>query len=481
MIAVLFVAGQGLHRDRRQFARDGPLRGALNRRRNAARDHIIKDGAQLAAAHRRGQGQQLIEDRPQRIHIAAFVHRCDVATGLLGRHVGRRALDRHPAGFDLAVVAAEAFDDGGQTFIRSLADLGRRDGKLRGRQLGRDRWSGLGEAPGPLDPAPNPRQAPVHDQHFAEVADHDVARLEVAVDNPAIMGEGRRIEHRQVDVQEIAKTLHRLIGFLATGRLDRRLNFAAPQAAKDLGEAAAAHQLHGNEQPPVRIDAEIVDRDDIGMFELAGDLGFFDETFALTLAVVLEQDLHRHIAPNVAVDRAQDHAHAAAGDLAGDHIFFTARPLSQDLVDGACRLTRLLVAVGRGRARCGMLQGDAALEPDLDKTGGRAAHRGRRNLLGRLVVVRQIRGTGRAADRNRGRAGRLRPVRPGLTGQLASAMSATTALEVGRAEISSAVRADVVHGCDGRSDPDGGRAGWRGEVRGSGSPEVRRSKTVPTC
>ena len=49
------------------------------------------------------------------------------------------------------------------------------------------------------------------------------------------------------------------------------------QLVEHLGQAAALDHLHREEQALLGIDAQLVDRHDVGMFELAGDLRFLDE------------------------------------------------------------------------------------------------------------------------------------------------------------------------------------------------------------
>ena len=47
----------------------------------------------------------------------------------------------------------------------------------------------------------DPRQPPVHHQHFAEVAEHDVFGLQVAVNDAARVGERHGIGDAQQDAQ----------------------------------------------------------------------------------------------------------------------------------------------------------------------------------------------------------------------------------------------------------------------------------------
>ena len=41
------------------------------------------------------------------------------------------------------------------------------------------------------------RQAPVHHQHVAEIADHHIAGLQVAMDEPTLMRRSHRLAHHQ--------------------------------------------------------------------------------------------------------------------------------------------------------------------------------------------------------------------------------------------------------------------------------------------
>ena len=63
-----------------------------------------------------------------------------------------------------------------------------------------------------------------------------------------------------------------------------------------------------------------MDGNDVGVFELAGDLSFLDEAGLLAGVGLVEQVLDGHFAADVAVDGPQDGTHAAAGDLALDDV-----------------------------------------------------------------------------------------------------------------------------------------------------------------
>jgi hypothetical protein len=85
---------------------------------------------------------------------------------------------------------------------------------------------------------------------------------------------------------------------------------------QDLLKAAAAHHLHGEEQTALGIDAQLVDRHDVGVLQLAGDLRLLDEADLLAWVGLVEQVLDGHLAADVAINRAEHGAHAAAGHLA---------------------------------------------------------------------------------------------------------------------------------------------------------------------
>ena len=64
---------------------------------------------------------------------------------------------------------------------------------------------------GPIDPG----QAPVHDEDLAELPDHDVLGLEVAVDDPPAVGVADGVDHLEEDAQQSGPADR---GLLGTGR-----------------------------------------------------------------------------------------------------------------------------------------------------------------------------------------------------------------------------------------------------------------------
>ncbi|MEZ5302717.1 MAG: hypothetical protein R3F11_19080 [Verrucomicrobiales bacterium] len=104
--------------------------------------------------------------------------------------------------------------------------------------------------------------APIHDVNFAEGADHDVRRLEVAVHDALAMGIGDRLAHPDQDAGRPAQApaLAALAG-----------------KAEDLAEFAPADETHRVEASPVRIASHRVNRDDRRVVQLGGDLRLTDE------------------------------------------------------------------------------------------------------------------------------------------------------------------------------------------------------------
>jgi hypothetical protein len=91
--------------------------------------------------------------------------------------------------------------------------------------------------------------SPVEHQHFAELADHHVRRLQIAMDDGVRVGERNGI----ADAKEHAEPLADV-----------------PPGAHPAIQPIAAHQLHRVEEAAVGKFAEVMDGDNPGVFE-AGD------------------------------------------------------------------------------------------------------------------------------------------------------------------------------------------------------------------
>ena len=113
-------------------------------------------------------------------------------------------------------------------------------------------------------------QPPVDQQRLAEPAQHQVVRLEVAVQHPLAVRERDRLADIDEPPQKLAEFDGGRVG---TGtRLVIRLD--------GLLEAVALDEPHGVERPAITVSAEAVDRDDPGVLQAAVDLGLQDEPAA---------------------------------------------------------------------------------------------------------------------------------------------------------------------------------------------------------
>ena len=177
---------------------------------------------EVAPREGRRAGEDLAEDRAQGEDVGPLVDQVDLAPGLLGGHVARRA--QHRAGV-------------GQVRVRAAPR--RRDQRLLGRLLAGPRIIGDTAARQDLG------QAPVHHLDLAEAADHHVRRLQVAMDHAAGVGVGHRLA--------MAAKIDRNRGRSSAGSRAGR---------EQVGQRPPFHQLHGEERPPVGEGPQLVDRHD---------------------------------------------------------------------------------------------------------------------------------------------------------------------------------------------------------------------------
>ena len=129
------------------------------------------------------------------------------------------------------------------------------------------------------------------------------------------------------------------------------------------------------EQPLLGVDAQLVDRHDVGMFELAGDLRLFDEAGLLAgRRRLVEQVLDGDLAADVAIDGTQDRAHAAAGDLPFHRVTAAMAGVSgQQISHGPLLAMRIGGQVNRDVRRRAPSAAGAGRTVDL--AGGMAARR----------------------------------------------------------------------------------------------------------
>ncbi len=141
-----------------------------------------------------------------------------------------------------------------------------------GGHVGRSAAQGgaFGDAQGGRAGGDGGGQAPVHEHHFAVFPQHDVLRLQVAVNDAAAMGKGDGIADPQQDVQVF------LEGLVPDG--------VRPRPALEF--------LHGIEQMAGLIHAQVVNGNDVGMIQLPGDEGFGQEQRLPVLVVGLRGPHH---------------------------------------------------------------------------------------------------------------------------------------------------------------------------------------------
>src|SRR6185295_12572976 len=218
-------------------------------RRGALVDLLERDRHGALALERDAAGEQLVEHDPDRVDVRRRADR--VALGLLGREVLRRAHD--------------------------------------GARLGHVRRSGA-------------RDAEVGDLGAPVGVDDDVVGLEVAVDDPAAVGEARGAQDLDGQVDGAVGVQRRLL-------LDDRL------------QRAPLEVLHRDVVGAVVL-AAVVDGDDVLVLQAGGARRLAAEALD-ELAVLGEapvEDLQRHLAPELQVLGDVDVRHAAAAQAVQDAV-----------------------------------------------------------------------------------------------------------------------------------------------------------------
>ena len=232
-----------------------PLRG-----RDLAAPHPVQHRLVVACFDRRLTGQQRVQRRPQPVDVACGTQLVDVPGGLLRAHVRRRA--QHRAG-----PRHRPFVNGARRQQRTVAA-----GRLVPFR------KGLG-------------QSPVDDQRLTVLAEHDVARFEIAVQHALAVSEA----HCLTDVRETPQ------------QLAERQSPLAGIAAGDVGGVKPFHrglevvpldETHGIERPAVGVRTQPIDRHDAGMLQSAGDLRLQQKPAAADCVVRVTglDPLERHLA-----------------------------------------------------------------------------------------------------------------------------------------------------------------------------------------
>ncbi|MFO0745262.1 MAG: hypothetical protein U1F43_06220 [Myxococcota bacterium] len=233
-------------------------------RRVARRRAPVADGGQHVGGRGLREGrpadQHLVEDGTQRPHVGARVERLAARGGRA--HVARRA------------------DDGAR--VGEVGAVAHRGGQRAAAHVG-DARRGVVAHDG---------QAPVDDLDLAELADHQVGRLQVAVDDALRV----RVGDGLGGPQDVA-------GAAAAARQRRRR-----VGAQELVERLAAHDAQGELQAAVGARPEVVDGHDAGVLEGGQDGGLAPQPRARhgQVGARAVDDLQRLLAPQAMVDGAHD-------------------------------------------------------------------------------------------------------------------------------------------------------------------------------
>ncbi len=172
-------------------------------------------------------------------------------------------------------------------------------------------------------------QAPVHHLDLAEAPDHDVRRLQVAVDHAPSVRIGHRLADRLEDPHQPRQ---------AVGRAGAR--------GQQLGERPPLDQPHGDIRATVGQAPQLVDRHDPGVLQLPADLRLLDEPAHHVGLVVqgLPQHLDGQVAAQVGIVRPEHHAHAAAAQ----HVEELQSPGTRRRLDGRRSLPRAAILADDG-------------------------------------------------------------------------------------------------------------------------------------
>ena len=326
--ALRSLGRHGPQAELRQLFGDLPLRRTLPRVRRRPARYREHQRVEVRSLVGWLQGQQLVQHRPQAPDVAAPVQQVQVPPRLLGAHEARSA-----------------------------------DGRAVHRPRHRQLLDGLaGDDLGHI--AHRPRHAPVQQQHLSEGPQHDVVRLDVPVQHPAVVGVGKRIAHLDEGNQQLrARELDD--GGLVTGL----------QRGEHLPQRAALHLLHHEVELALFRHPHVVDRHDVGVLELPGDLSLRHEARQLDFGHLarIHHHLDGHRAADLRVACLEHLAHAAAAQLAQEleaaqaHRIAAARSGLHRLVGG--------VAQAQGRR-----QADAQCLQQRDGRGGLAGGAARAGL-----------------------------------------------------------------------------------------------------
>ena len=201
-----------------------------------ARLDLAENLAHSRGRRRRTCGQYLEQNSTQPVDVSAAIDQRVVGCDLLGSHVGRRADRSH---------------------------------RLLGLGLGGNRDAGLPCCGCVVALAHDLGQAPVEHDDFPVAPEHDVLRLQIAMDDPARVRVSHRLTHLHERFQQLPLQLKAMSGLAraATVKLGDRVAQGLP--------AEKAHRVKRLIVflPP----GQLIHRHDVGVFELARNLRFLQE------------------------------------------------------------------------------------------------------------------------------------------------------------------------------------------------------------
>ena len=244
LVAVVRIAGHRALDDPAEA--DGERGGGIARREG---DHAgggpVEAGGDVFAVEGRHAGQDVVEHRAQAEHVGPLVEPIARAHRLLGRHERRRSAGSAPH-----VEVRVAGDDHARHLVGHAA---RR---------------------------PDDRQSPVDQVDLSERSRQDVARLDVAVQDAAAVGEGDGLA-------DLEKGGHHLAQRLGETGLP-------PGARAPVGQGVPLDPLHREVAVPLAIDADLVHGRDVRVIELRRNLRLADEPLDLARpgGQIGRQDLH---------------------------------------------------------------------------------------------------------------------------------------------------------------------------------------------
>ena len=129
------------------------------------------------------------------------------------------------------------------------------------------------------------REPPIHHEHLAIFAEHDVRGLQIAMDDSLAVRKCDRVAHLLENREQHAERV--LFQSPARARLDE---------LQHIVQRDAAHEFHRVEDLLLLVHAEFIDGHNVRVLELAGDLRLLDESHQLLLRARVQHHLHRNLA-----------------------------------------------------------------------------------------------------------------------------------------------------------------------------------------